>query len=71
MRTLITIIMLIALLVVFAGCANPYTKSEDLPGDITFFVDRLTGCQYLKGPYTMTPRLDTEGKPICNKRGVD
>jgi len=42
--------------------------STDAPGQhsgLTIHTDHLTGCQYLSGGGSMTPRLSKDGRPIC------
>lgn len=52
--------------------ALPPHDSTDPPGDrsdLVIRVDELTGCQYLTDARHggMTPRLDAQGRPICDR----
>ena len=29
------------------------------------YEDKLTGCQYIQTMFTMTPRIDSDGDPVC------
>lgn len=57
-------------------CIGKYTDigrdDTDQPGgrsDMVVLTDHQTGCQYLMGAHGgLTPRLDADGKHICNKR---
>lgn len=31
------------------------------------YEDKLTGCQYIQTVFTMTPRIDSDGEPVCNE----
>lgn len=31
------------------------------------YEDKLTGCQYIQTMFTMTPRIDSDGEPVCNE----
>ena len=31
------------------------------------YEDSLTGCEYIQTMFTMTPRIDSDGEPVCNE----
>lgn len=51
----------------------PYDDSDPPGGrsNLMIYTDHLTGCQYLSAGLhnALFPRLDTNGKQICNKDG--
>ena len=64
-------ILMVLSLVSLVGCG--VRDDTDPPNGISglnVFTDHLTGCQYLKaGLGGLTPRMDQNGKQICNKTG--
>ena len=69
----------IGLVLVFTGMLTaalipskprPYDDTDDQASGtragLTLYTDHLTGCQYIGlGNRAITPRLDTQGHPIC------
>lgn len=50
-----------------------FLASVILGQSLLFFIyprhyeDKLTGCQYIQTMFTMTPRIDSDGEPVCNE----
>ena len=67
---IIALAMLAIAYLVFA--ANTQTKKKGAeparPYGVTVFLDTSTGCEYISGSLAsaITPRLDANGKHICN-----
>lgn len=55
------IIYLLFLASVLVGGANLYIVWPRI------YEDKLTGCQYIQTVFTMTPRIDSDGEPVCNE----
>ena len=49
----------------------PYDSTDNAKtstrSGFTLYTDYGTGCEYLKIGFSLTPRLDSNGKIICNK----
>lgn len=61
----------LAALTMLAGCTEGERQRIELRDDagapLEVHVDRRTGCQYLSAYQRgITPRLSTDGKPICS-----
>ena len=61
-------ILMILALVSLVGCGG--MKDDTDPSDgvsgLGLYTDHLTGCQYLTRGRNLTPRMNAEGKQVCN-----
>lgn len=59
---------LLAVLVLIGTCA-PYDDTDDAAArkrsGMRLYTDHGTGCQYLGGLFSLTPRLSSNGKQVC------
>lgn len=69
--SVIIIFMMIFLIVNFFLLKDKdSTDSEKGRSGLILHIDNLTGCHYLSVPFSgITPRLDKDGKHICDKKG--
>ena len=77
MSTILSAIWLACLLVVGAGIVGLATQRDDTDAvdsprsGMYPHIDARTGCHYLSRPFGgITPRLDREGKQICDRQGA-
>lgn len=56
-------------LALYSDISRPHDDT-DAPGQrsgLSLYTDRLTGCQYVGTFFSLTPRLNSAGLPICVK----
>ena len=75
MQRIVWIVGIISLLSIITSMSNPlgYDETDDrekgIRSNMIMFTDHGTGCQYLGRAFGgLTPRLDIEGKPICQSQ---
>ena len=65
--------VILFLAVAYTNINAPYDSTDNAPerSGLVLHTDNLTGCQYLSRPglfsTTLTPRLDTDGLPMCRR----
>lgn len=72
-RKIIAMICAVLALVIIGRCylpesARDSTDTKTARSGMKLFTDALTGCQYLSvGDGGLTPRIDSDGEPVCNE----
>ena len=69
---MLCVVILAVFLVNCTGPGTPLDSTDNrdtgVRSDMTVLTDHGTGCQYLTtGRGGLTPRLDSDGKPMCSK----
>lgn len=65
--TFAAIILAVTLYGVFVGADKDSTDGENERSGMNLYTDALTGCQYLSAGGGLTPRIDSDGEPVCNE----
>lgn len=65
--TFAAIILVVTLYGVFVGADKNSTDRKDERSGMELYTDALTGCQYLSAGGGLTPRIDSDGEPVCNE----
>lgn len=47
--------------------AKDSTDTKTTKSGMRLYTDALTGCQYLSAGGGLTPRIDSDGEPVCNE----
>jgi len=48
---------------------DPFSHKNESTAGMSVYVDHATGCQYLAGLFSRLPRMNAEGKQVCNQGG--
>lgn len=49
------------------GSDRDSTDTKAVRSGMKLYTDALTGCQYLSAGGGLTPRIDSDGEPVCNE----
>lgn len=65
--TFVVIILAVVLAGIFMDGDRDSTDTKTARSGMKLYTDALTGCQYLSAGGGLTPRIDSDGEPVCNK----
>lgn len=71
MKYFITWLVLVLAISVYAALESrnkrDSTDTKTERSGMALYTDALTGCQYLSAGGGLTPRIDSDGEPVCNE----
>lgn len=62
--------ILIFSILFLSSCSSDDDAGGSIVNEVSVFQDKLTGCEYLRSPNSLIPRLDSSGRQVCREPGA-